>query len=243
MPLPTKYSRSVSPAPRDDVFVQSLFDQMGPTYSVMNVVTSFGFSEFWRWRCARNAKIRSGSRVCDMMAGSGECWRYISGRETAIVSVDFSEYMVSRQMRRKEKGVRNIVICEENAVATSIADASVDHVVSAFGLKTLGQTDLRALAQEIRRILKPGGTFSLLEISCPEIPLLRPVYLFYLSRIIPIFGKLCLGDIESYRMLGRYTVEFDSCRKLIPVFEQANLEVRLRNHFFGCATSLVGTRV
>ena len=60
----------------DDAYLQALFDRMGPTYGLINVLSSFGFSELWRRACVANAGVRSGDRVCDMMSGSGECWRF-----------------------------------------------------------------------------------------------------------------------------------------------------------------------
>ena len=41
----------------EDRYVQALFDRMGRTYGVMNVVSSFGFSELWRRHCVRNAGV------------------------------------------------------------------------------------------------------------------------------------------------------------------------------------------
>ena len=70
----------------DDAYLQRLFDRMGPTYGLMNVLSSFGFSELWRRTCVANAEVRSGDRVCDMMSGSGECWRYLWARGGAVVT-------------------------------------------------------------------------------------------------------------------------------------------------------------
>jgi demethylmenaquinone methyltransferase/2-methoxy-6-polyprenyl-1,4-benzoquinol methylase len=62
--------------------------------------------------------------------------------------------------------------------------------------------------------------------------------MFYIGRCIPLVGKICLGGIDSYRMLAVYTTAFGSCRRVIHFFEQAGFTVQLRSHFFGCATSL-----
>lgn len=226
----------------DDEFVRELFDRMGPSYEVTNLLSSFGFSEIWRLICVWNARIVTGSVVCDMMAGSGECWRYVGWRGGRILSVDFSTFMSERQRERSRTGGLDVEVRCENAEQTGIRSATVDHVVSAFGLKTLSTEAMAGFAAEIGRILKPGGSFSLLEISMPPAVLLRGPYRFYLSKVIPLVGKSLLGDIECYRMLGRYTEEFQSCAGVVPVFRMAGLEVELRSHFFGCATSLVGRK-
>ncbi len=229
-------------ANHDDAYVRNLFDRMGPTYDAINLVSSFGFSEFWRWQCVRTANIRPGDRVCDMMAGSGECWRHIHAHGASVVSVDFSKVMAERQVRRGNRLRLPVDIRCENALECSIADGSIDRVVGAFGLKTLDTDATRRFALEIHRILRPGGRISLVEISHPEGWWLAGVYRWYVGHAIPLVGKVFLGDVECYRMLGVYTREFGSCDRVVALFADAGLEVSVRRHFFGCATSIVGSR-
>jgi demethylmenaquinone methyltransferase/2-methoxy-6-polyprenyl-1,4-benzoquinol methylase len=226
----------------DDSFVEDLFDRMGPTYTVMNLVSSFGFAEFWRHQCVRNAGISSGARVCDMMSGSGECWSHVIKRGASVVSVDFSRVMIQRQTKRQPRFGKMVEVRRENALQTSLENNSMDCVISAFGLKTLSEERLAGFAQEIKRILRPGGRFSLLEISTAEGWWLSGAYAFYISSVIPLIGTICLGDIECYRMLGAYTKEFRSCEHIAQIFTDAGLEVSVHRHFHGCATSLVGSK-
>lgn len=225
----------------DDVFVKNLFDRMGRTYDLVNLLSSFGFSEFWRWRCVANLPMTPGAEVCDMMAGTGECWPYIRRcGGAAIISIDFSPAMVARQKRRRcGKGLRIDARCE-NAVSTSIPSASVDFVVGAFCLKTLDLDAVKGFADEIRRILRPGGHFSLIEISVPENRALAKLYRWDVNSVIPMIGRLCLGDIACYRMLGVYTEAFGSCARIASVFQESSLTVTVKRHFYGCASSLVG---
>lgn len=226
----------------EDRYVKALFDRMGPTYGLMNLLSSFGFSELWRRQCVRNAGVRAGSRVCDMMSGSGECWKYVVQRGGSLVSIDFSPVMSQRQRARKQKHGIGVEVRCENALETSLDDNSIDCVVSAFGLKTFTRAGLARFALEVRRILKPGGRFSLLEISTAEGWFLSPLYRWYMNSIVPLIGKLCLADIDCYRMLGVYTASFGSCHRAAPAFAAAGLQVSVRPHFFGCATSLVGVK-
>ena len=122
------------------------------------------------------------------------------------------------------------------------ADQSIDCVVSAFGLKTLDRAAVTRLAGELARIVRPGGRISLLEISTAEGWWLSPAYRFYVNRVIPLVGRLCLGDIDCYRMLGRYTAAFGSCAPVASIFDDAGFAVEVRRHLFGCATSIVGSR-
>jgi hypothetical protein len=55
----------------EDTLFKNLFDRMGPTYDLVNLVSSVGFSALWRRTCARNAGVTSGAAVGDTMAGYG----------------------------------------------------------------------------------------------------------------------------------------------------------------------------
>lgn len=97
----------MSTAPNyDSEYLANLFDRMGPTYDIVNVVTSFGFCNVWRRQCVAGARLGLGAEVADLMAGSGECWPYLLpkiGPEGKIHSVDFSNVMSDRQRKRQAK--------------------------------------------------------------------------------------------------------------------------------------------
>lgn len=47
-------------SPRDiygPEFIRNLFDEMAKTYGIVNLITSFGFSMWWRKRCIRQADL------------------------------------------------------------------------------------------------------------------------------------------------------------------------------------------
>ena len=226
----------------DDDYVRALFDRMGRTYDLVNVISSFGFSAMWRRLCVRNASINRGDRVCDLMSGSGECWRYILSAGAQLVSIDFSPVMVARQFDRRTKRRCSVDVRLENALSSSLPDESIDCVVAAFGLKTLDREGVRRLACEIRRILRPGGRFSFIEISDARDWILGSAYRWYIRSLIPVVGKVLLGDIECYRMLNTYTVAFGDCSRVAPIFSESGLRVNVRRHFYGCASSIVGAK-
>lgn len=226
----------------DDDFVRDLFDRMGRSYGLVNFIASFGFSSLWRWQCVAAAEVKAGETVCDLMAGSGECWGAVARRGGQLISIDFSPVMVELQHKRQAGFGAEVDVRCEDALACSLPDASVDCVVSAFGLKTLDADGVSRLARELRRILRPGGRFSLLEISAAREWWLGGVFRWYLRSVIPRVGKILLGDIECYRMLSAYTEAFGSCVAGLSAFREEGLETRLETHFFGCATSLVGRK-
>ena len=229
----------------DPAFVRGLFDRMSASYTRMNRITSFGFSERWRRQVVEELAIGPGARVADLLSGMGECWGYVFAQAPSahLVAVDFSpEMMRMAERRRARHPDRDVRLLEEDALATSLPDAGLDHVVSGFGLKTFDDRQLRRLAMEVRRVLRPGGTFAFVDVSVPPVPVLRPLYLGYLRHAIPVLGRVFLGDPATYRMLGEYTVRYGDSRRVLRAFEAAGLEVAYRSYFFGCATGVVGRR-
>jgi demethylmenaquinone methyltransferase/2-methoxy-6-polyprenyl-1,4-benzoquinol methylase len=146
------------------------------------------------------------------------------------------------EKQRKQFDGYSIDLLVEDALHCSLSDDSADAVVATFGLKTFMKPQIEQFAAEIRRILRPGGTFSLIEVSMPDNVLLSAPYLFYLKKVIPRLGKAFLGDPDTYLMLGVYTEKFKNCRLVMDCFERAGLEVRQVNYFGGCASGLVGRK-
>lgn len=228
-------------------FVEKLFDKMSSSYSKMNYITSFGFSERWRRQCVEEIGIEKGKTVVDLMTGMGECWKHIlkkSDKNSKLIGLDFSTEMINRAEKNKGKFKKSkIEILKENVFKNSIENETADFVISGFGLKTFNDEQLEKLATEIDRILKPNGEFSLIDVSVPNSKLLKPFYMFYLKKIIPILGKIFLGSPETYKMLGVYTEEFGNSKNVYQIFNRPEFKVEYVEYFYGCATGIKGIKI
>ncbi len=227
-------------------YIEDLFDKMSASYARMNYITSFGFSARWRRQCVQSIDIPTGATVADLMTGMGECWSDIlreTGKDGRIIALDFSEGMLQHAYKRRTK-MKNarIDILKANVFDNEIPDQSVDAVISGFGIKTFSESQLSDLAKEIDRMLKPGGSFSLIDVSVPEPMVLRSLYMFYLKNIIPVLGWLFLGNPETYKMLGIYTEHFRNAEEAAEIFRKEGLEVEMTRFFHGCATGIKGRR-
>ena len=101
---------------------------------------------------------------------------------------------------------------------------------------------MKKLALETKRILKQGGQFSFIEVSKPENVILQKLYSFYLGRVIPVLGKLLLGNPTEYRMLWQYTVKFKNAKQAAEIFSSVGLKTEFNSYFFGCATGFSGCK-
>jgi ubiquinone/menaquinone biosynthesis methyltransferase len=227
-------------------YVEDLFDKMSASYARMNYITSFGFSSRWRRQCVHSIDIPTGATVADLMTGMGECWSDIfrqTGKQGKIMALDFSEGMLQHAYKRKSRmNGFDIDILKANVFENGIPDNSMDAVISGFGIKTFSESQLNDLAFEIKRILKPGGQFSLIDVSVPDAVVLKGIYMFYLKNIIPILGSIFLGNPETYKMLGIYTDRFQNSAKAASIFRKQGLEVNTTSYFYGCATGIKGRK-
>jgi ubiquinone/menaquinone biosynthesis C-methylase UbiE len=239
-----EFTRRAPAARYDSESVKSLFDDMASTYGRTNLLSSFGFTLLWRHQVVESLPLESASCVVDLMSGMGELWRSLARSlpsSAQVIGVDFSTEMARRAPRdwpfRIDMRIADALMPNAGGAA-----GAADVVVSSFGLKTFDRDQQHTLAQRVAELLRPGGTLSFVEISVPPNALLRALFMFYLKRVIPVIGRVMLGNPDCYRMLGLYTAAFGTTAHFAACLRAAGLNVVETSHFFGCATGVRGQK-
>lgn len=215
---------------------------MAATYGIVNLISSFGFAARWRHQATRYLRFNESMHVFDLMSGMNELCHAVSRlapRTLRWTAIDISPEMVRRGRRDWPFSIQSYV---GDVLTWNFAPGSADVVLSSFGLKTLDPEQQNTLAQAVARSLRPGGLFSFVEISVPPAKFLRTPYMFYLNYVIPLVGKVFLGNPENYRMLGVYTKAFRDCRHFAACLRQEGLHVNEVSYFWGCATAVRGNK-
>lgn len=228
-------------------YVKGLFNRMCSSYERINYITSFGFSIRWRTQFLNSFKSTNKKvEVIDLLTGMGETWKSTKHKlpNLNLTALDFSEEML-KYAKQKSEGKFNdeVIILQQDILQNQLISNHYDFVTCAFGLKTFNNEQLEILAQTVKRILKVGGQFSFVEVSKPNNKILKALYGFYLGRIIPVFGKILLGDPEEYKMLWRYTDKFNNSKKANDIFTRAGLKTEYISYFYGCASGFYGQKV
>src|SRR5690606_31067572 len=104
-----------------------------------------------------------------------------------------------------------------------LADASVDAVTIAFGLRNVPDRE-RAL-REMARVTRPGGRVAVLELGEPRGRVLGPLARFHIHRVVPRLGALLSGARE-YRYLERSIAAFPPPEEVAAMMVRAGLEPR-----------------
>ena len=79
-------------------------------------------------------------------------------------------------------------------------DDSFDAITVAFGVRNF--ETLENGLKEIYRVLKPHGTFVILETSVPTKTPFKQGYKFYTKNILPLIGKAFSKDRSAYKYLS-----------------------------------------
>jgi len=227
-------------------FVRDLFNRMSSSYERMNYITSFGFSIRWRKQFITETSARTFNPVIlDLLCGMGETWPHVKRifPNAKITAVDFSKNMIKEAIHRNNKRFGGLIMIEnQDVLQNDLPSNHFDIIVCGFGLKTFNEEQLEALGLQVFRLLKSGGTFSFVEVSEPNNSILYAFYSFYVGKVIPILGKLFLGNPSDYKMLWRYTKNFKNGESSAKAFEKAGLSVQYKNYFFGCASGIYGVK-
>lgn len=227
-------------------YVKGLFNRMSSSYERMNYITSFGFSIRWRKQFLKSFKKTTDKiEIIDLLTGMGETWKATKQKfpNSNLTVLDFSDGMLQYAKNKSLKSFNNeIKILQQDILQNELPSNHFDFVTCALGLKTFNDEQLNILAKETRRILKPNGKFSFIEVSKPENRLLNIFYGFYLGQIIPILGRILLGNPEEYKMLWHYTNKFKNSKNATIIFANAGLKTEFTSYFYGCATGFCGQK-
>ena len=189
---------------------EAMFSTIAARYDRCNHLFSLGIDHAWRKRLVRLLSPKEGSRALDLCCGTGDmAFALLKHSLTRdVVAVDCSETMIQlaqekRMLRapRRWMSGKTLRLRVEDAAALSFENDHFDLVTCAFGLRNI--PDRTAVFTQMHRVLKSGGQVGICEFSLPAHPVLRGPYWFYLSRIMPLLGRVVVGDAEPLRYLAR----------------------------------------
>jgi demethylmenaquinone methyltransferase/2-methoxy-6-polyprenyl-1,4-benzoquinol methylase len=179
--------------------VRDLFNKSALHYDWVNGLFSLGSGAWYRRFCLRRAGLRPGATVVDIAVGTGLLAREavaLTGDRNAVIGVDISEAMLA--IAQKTLG---IALIQAAAEALPLATGIADFVTMGYALRHVA--DLEAAFREALRILRPGGTILLIEISAPRRRLTRVLAAAYIGGLLPLLSLLMTRDRRA-RALMRY---------------------------------------
>ena len=226
-------------------FVREKFSAISPKYDLLNSLLSMQIDRYWRWKTTCLLNEFPAGQVLDLCAGtlplSLELTR--QARKRQVLAVDFCEDMLKagvKALPNDHRRDRIFPVCGDGEQIPAPHDTFWGCTV-AFGVRNLAQTQ-QGLC-EMHRVLKPTGKLLILEFSRPTNFIIKPLYNFYLNKILPKVAGIVSGDKEAYEYLASSIAAFYEPEELLSMMREAGFShVERKPLTFGIVSIYVGVK-
>jgi demethylmenaquinone methyltransferase/2-methoxy-6-polyprenyl-1,4-benzoquinol methylase len=187
-------------------FVDELFDAGAHDYDFIERLLGLGTGPLYRRAALRRAGLAAGMRVLDIATGTGLTAREaraLAGDAGSVLGLDPSAGMLG------EASTLRIPLVRALGERIPLRGASFDFACMGFALRHV--SDLAGLFAEIHRVLAPGGTVCVLEITRPRRRLVSEPLRVFMTRIVPALARIGRRGTDAQRMMDFYWDTIDAC--------------------------------
>lgn len=210
---------------KDPEKIQTMFSTIARRYDVLNRVLSLGIDGRWRKFAVDRLPRSPAPRYLDVATGTCdvalEIVRRVPG--SRVVGVDFSEGMLTLGKEKvKNAGEEDrIDIRFGDAESLPFDDDEFHGSIIAFGIRNV--QDYRQGIREMGRVVQSGGKVVILEFTTIQNRLFRPLYRFYITRVLPFVGEIISGKKGAYKYLPASMLTFPAPDELRNIMEETGL--------------------
>ena len=226
--------------------VEQMFDNIAPTYDVLNHRLSGDIDKRWRRKAIAQLAPFRPQKLLDIATGTGD-FALLAARmlqPQQLIGADISEGMmtVGRQKVQRQGLEKIISFRREDCMQLSFADGSFDAVTAAFGIRNF--KDLDTCLRELHRVLRPGGHLSIVELSAPVRPPMSWFFKIYSHTLLPLYARIVSKDKSAYRYLISSIEAFPQGEEMTQILCKAGFEqVTFRRLTFGVCTMYLATKI
>ena len=205
--------------------VQNVFNKVYDKYDLMNDFMSIGIHRLWKKDMINWMAPLPKKKLIDMACGTGDLGKlFLESTNYAgkVLFVDPNSKMLKKGIERLKKH-KNISWKKGGAEKIPTPDNNFDYYCISFGLRNT--KNINKSLKEAYRVLKPGGRFLCLEFSKIQNIYFNNLYKKY-SKLIPLIGKIVVGEKEPYDYLIESIENFINQDELI--------ELMQKNYFIKC---------
>jgi demethylmenaquinone methyltransferase/2-methoxy-6-polyprenyl-1,4-benzoquinol methylase len=224
--------------------VTKMFDTISGEYDGLNRVISFGIDIKWRKKVVEIVKATNPETVLDIATGTGDLAINLAETSaTKIIGLDISSGML--EVGKTKIATKNLDNKIEMIIGDSenlpFKDNSFDAITVAFGVRNF--ETLEKGLKDILRVLKPSGTFVILETSVPKKFPFKQGYNFHSKIILPTVGKLFSKDKTAYSYLSESAQAFPYGEALNNILRNIGfINVKDLPQTFGVATIYIASK-
>jgi demethylmenaquinone methyltransferase/2-methoxy-6-polyprenyl-1,4-benzoquinol methylase len=132
--------------------------------------------------------LTRGSTHLDICTGTGsvalKASQKVEGPGGRVIAVDFSRGMLKKARQKvKDRGLENVYLVEADVANLPFKEGSFDVVTCSHAMYELPAAVRRRSFREVRRALKNGGSFVMMEHEVPKKPFIRFLYYVRLTSM------------------------------------------------------------
>lgn len=202
-----------------------MFDSIAPSYDFLNSFLSLGIHKCWKRRVIRKIAVGKPRQILDVATGTCDLAIMAARlKPECVVALDLSEEMLNAgNLKIKKKGLTNMIEARiGDAEHLPFGDDAFDAAMVGFGVRNFEHPV--AGMKEICRVLRPGGTFCVLEFSHPVRTPFKQIYHFYFTHILPLIGKVVSRNQAAYQYLPDSVGNFASRQDFVAMMRQAGFK-------------------
>lgn len=155
---------------------------------------SVGGEQRFRQLALQGLTINSNTKVLDLCCGSGQGTQFLLKYSQNVTGLDASPL----SLKRAQQNVPQAQYVEAFAEDMPFVDNEFDIVHTSVALHEMEPPQLRQIIQEVYRVLKPGGVFTLVDFHNPTNPLFLPgVWMFLLLFETETAWRLLKTDLTG----------------------------------------------
>lgn len=202
--------------------LNKVFADVAPYYDIASEVASLGMCKRWRRRFVTSIETKSGARVLDVCAGTNGVGIALLERQPDmdVVAIDRSAEMQEvGQVRANAQGFL-IESHVRDVHELPFDDDSFDIVTLQWASRHLRVVDVFT---EIRRVLRPGGSFYHCDMLKPHNPVVGALYSGYLKACLAGTALAFRSGKEAWSCRDyfvRAIKQFYSARELTDMLQQ-----------------------
>ncbi len=225
--------------------VRDMFDSIAPAYDFMNRAMTLGIDRWWRRVAVKMLRHYPHRHILDVATGTGDLALLLDKKlqPDSVVGIDLSEGMLSiAREKAAKRGVGERIRFEvQDCLSMTFPSESFDVVTVAYGVRNFEH--LEEGFREMHRVLKPGGTLCVIELSTPERFPFKQLYKFYTYTLIPFIGRLVSKDRSAYSYLPRSVAAVPQGSAMLDIFLRAGfMHCYYRPLTFGACTIYIGEK-
>lgn len=198
--------------------VEEMFNRISPRYDLLNHLLSANIDKLWRKRTIKKLIPYNPKLILDIATGTGDFAISATRIKNAkIIGIDISEGMLDVGRRKVVKnGLEDVIqLVKADSENLPFENDTFDAAIVGFGVRNF--ETLKKGLSEIKRVLKPGGVFFVLEFSKPEKTPYKQIYWFYFTKILPLIGRLVSKHSNAYTYLPESVNEFPDGEKFLTI--------------------------